>query len=124
MNFHSTPLLAKVLVSEGEENKAANSSAADKKVEALSERTRHGKDRLPLKCLKANRKHSIVRSVTISRCTAWLMAHVNRQMYTLFSLPLLLTYSALVESTTVTSKGKDGCTRAFMSGGGSGALYS
>ena len=110
-------------MSEGEENNAVNSSAADKNVEALSERMRRGKDRLPLKRLKANRKHSVVRSVTISRCTARLTAHVNRQMYTLFSLPLLLTYRAPVKSTPVTSKGRDGCTRAFTSGGGSGALY-
>ena len=102
MNFHSTPVLAKVLVSKGEEKRAFNSSAADKNVEPLSERTKYGRDHL---------LHSTVRLVTISRCTPRLTAQVNRQMYTLVSPGLPLTYNAPVKSMPVTSKGIDCCTR-------------
>ena len=123
INFHSTPVLAKVSVSEGEENKAFNSAAAERKVEPLSDNTRRGKDLLLLKRRKACRKHSTVRSVTISRCTARLTAQVNRQMYTLCSPPMPLTYRAPEKSIPVTSNGMDCCTRAFTSGGGSGAEY-
>jgi len=38
INRHSVPDLESALVSEGEENKVFNSSAADRKVEPLSER--------------------------------------------------------------------------------------
>ena len=122
MNLHSVPDLERALVSEGEENKALSSLAADRNVDPLSERTRRGRDFLLLKCLKACKKHSTVRSVMISRCTARVTAQVNKQMYTLHS-PSPLTYKASVKSTPVTSKGKDCSTRAFTSGGGSGAVY-
>jgi len=59
MNFHFTSLLAKLFISEGEENRAVNSSAADKNVETLSESTTHGKEHLPLKRLKANKKETL-----------------------------------------------------------------
>ena len=68
INRHSVPDLEMALVSEGEENKAFSSSAADRKVDPSSERTRWGRDFLLLKRLNACRKHSTVRSVTISTC--------------------------------------------------------
>ena len=64
---HSVPDLESALASEGEDNKVFNSSAADRKFEPLSERTRRGRDFLLLKCLKACKKHSTIRSVTTSR---------------------------------------------------------
>jgi len=60
MNFHSTPVLAKASVSVVEENRVVSSSEADRNVEALSERTRYGRDLLPPKYLKTCRKHSTV----------------------------------------------------------------
>jgi len=85
INFHSTPDLERVFVSESEENKAFSCSAADRKVDALSKRTRCGRDFLQLKRRKACRKHSTERPVMISRCTARVTAQVNKQMYTLHS---------------------------------------
>ena len=54
---------------------------------------------------KASRNVSVVRSVTISRCTALVVAQVNRHMYTLSSSELCRTYNPPVKSTPVTVKG-------------------
>ena len=72
---------------------------------------------------KANRNVSVVRSVTISRCTALVAAQVNRHMYTFSSSELNRTYNAPVKSTPVTVKGGASNVRIFGSGGGSGAVY-
>jgi len=96
-------------------------SAHQQLTERLSERMRRGRDFLLLKCLKACRKHSTVRSVTISKCTARVSAQVNRHTYTSCS-GSPLTNNAPVKSTPVTSKGMDCCMRAFTSGGGSSAV--
>ena len=76
-----------------------------------------GRDFRLLNLLKASKKLSVVRLVTISRCTALVTAQVKRHTYTLFSLPMSLTYKAPVKSTPVTSKGCVCCTLHLTRGG-------
>ena len=67
-------------------------------------------------------KVGTVRSQTTSMCTARVTAQVKMQMYTFVSPSLSLIYRAPVKSTPVMVNGGDSVTRAFGSGGGSGAL--
>ena len=71
---------------------------------------------------KACRKVSSDKLVTTLRCTALVLAQVNRHTYTLDSpeLPSFLTYIAPVKSTPVTLKGWPSSTLAWGRGGGSG----
>ena len=79
INFHSTPLCARAAANSVDVNSIFSSSAAAKKVEPLSDKSNLGRDLHPANLRNACRKHSTVRSLTISRCTAWHAAQVNRQ---------------------------------------------
>ena len=70
-------------------NSALRSSAADINVDALSGSTIRGKDFLLKNWRKAGRNISSDRSVTTSKRTALVLAHVNKHIYTLFSLLVL-----------------------------------
>jgi len=85
--------------------------------------TKRGKDLRAANLRKAYRKVPSDRSVTTSRCTALVLAQVNKQMYTLHSPELLsfFTYIDPMKSTPVTLKGAPSYILACGSGGGSGA---
>ena len=80
INFHWMPFLERVSARSGEEKSSYSSLAAERYVEALSNNTSHGRDFLLLNRQNAWRKHSNVRSLTISRCTDLDAAQVNRQI--------------------------------------------
>ena len=123
MNLQVTPSLLSAVLTSFEEYKAINSSAAALKVVALSDIISWGVDLCPVNRRNARRNVSVDRSATTSRCTALVVAQVNRHIYTLTSSSLMCTYSAPVKSTPVTEKGCDSCVLAFGSGAGSGVAY-
>ena len=93
-------------------------------MDALSEIILRGRDFLEENLRTANRKVSTVRSLTTSRYTALVAAHVKRQIYIFLSCPPALTYRAPVKSTPVTVNGEDSATRTLGSGGGGGGWSS
>lgn len=56
----------------------------------------------------------------ISKCTAQVLAHVSKHMYTLFSPPLCYTHNAPVKSTPVAVRGVTSHVLDSGSGAGSG----
>ena len=90
MNFQSIFCLS---LSSVELNICFSSSAAAKPVEELSDIMVLGVDFQPL---KANRKVSTLRSVTTSKCTALVIAQVNRHTYTFISSSGPFTDSLLI----------------------------
>ena len=103
-------------------NNFLKSSAADMKVEALSDTRRFGKDMRLEKRLNACKKVSSDRSVTTSRCTALVLAHLNKHMYALDSPFGVRMYNAPVKSIPVTENGFIICNLCLGRGGGFGAL--
>jgi len=81
INFHSTPFLPNSSCIVLDSNNALKSSAAEIKVEALSDITSFDKDFQLANCLKAYKNVSSDRSVTTSRRTALVLAHVKRHIY-------------------------------------------
>ena len=105
MNLQVTPRRLKDSLRSSDSNKVLSSSAAERYVEALSDITICGSDFRLTNLRNANRNVSVDRFVTTSKCTARVVAQVNRHMYT-FSSPLFCrTYNAPVKSTPVTVKG-------------------
>ena len=94
MKRHSTLFLLSVSFKIGDLNNSFSSSAAARYVEALSESINLGRDSRVENLRNARRNVGTIRSVTISRCTALVVAHVKRHMYTLYSVPASLTYNA------------------------------
>ena len=80
INFHTTPHRSMAASSSTEFSSFLSSSAADRYVEALSDIMTYGKDLQLENLWKARRKVSTDRSVTTSRWTALVVAHVNRHM--------------------------------------------
>ncbi|KAH3695561.1 hypothetical protein DPMN_083022 [Dreissena polymorpha] len=81
-----------------------------------------GTDRLLTNRLNASMNVSSDKSGTTSRCTARVLAQVNRQMYT-FCIPVFsLTRRAPVKTTPVTMNGASSETLSFGSGGEVGTL--
>ena len=80
MNFHTIPRLPNDSASLLDDSNSLNSSVAERYVEPLSDTIIRGSDFLLANLLRARRKVSVVRSVTISRCTPLVVANVNRQM--------------------------------------------
>ena len=99
-----------------------SSSAADVNVDALYEIMMWGHDLQLAKRRKARRNVSVERSVTISRCTVLVFAHINRHMYTFISAMLWWTWRAPVKS-IVTVNGGRSCSLCYGSGAGSGVGY-
>ena len=95
INFHSIPCFPKPSCIVLDVNNFLKSSAADMKAKALSDTSRFGKD-LRLE------KHLNDRLVITSRCTALVLAHVNKHMYALDSLFGVWMYNAPVKSIPVT----------------------
>jgi len=122
INFHSIPCFPKPSCIVLEVNNFLKSSAADMKVEALSDTSRFGKDLRYENCLNTCKKVSSDRSVTTSRCTALVLAHVNKHMYALDSPFDVRMYSAPVKSIPVTENGFIICNLCLGRGGGLGAL--
>ena len=63
-----------------DDSNSFSSSAAERYVEPLSETIICGNDLRLANLLRARRKVSVLRSVTISRCMALVVAHVNKQI--------------------------------------------
>ena len=84
MKRHSTLFLLSVSFKIGDLNNSFSSSAAARYVEALSESKSLGRDFRLENLRNARRNVGTVRSVTISRCTALVVAHVKRHSYVYF----------------------------------------
>ena len=78
-------------------NNAVTSSAANRYVEALSDIICRGTD-----LREANPKVCTEKSVTTTRWTTLVVAHVKKQMSSFFSTTASRMYKALVKSTSVT----------------------
>ena len=116
MNFQVTPRRLKDSLRSLDSSKVLSSSVAERYVEPLSDITICGYDFRLTNLWNANRNVSVDRFVTTSKCTARVVAQVNKHMYT-FSSPLLCrTYNAPVKSTPVTVKGVT--SRVLTSGSG------
>ena len=85
MNFHVVPYCCKVLLTSVHWVKRRNVSAAATNVEPLSDNITFGMDFLLVNRRNAKRNAASDKSLTISKCTALVLAQVNRQMYTFMS---------------------------------------
>ena len=106
MKRHVTMCHSNSLCNVSDSNNLCRSSAAAKKVEALSDIITDGKEFWLENLRKANKKVCTLRSQTTSMCTTRVTVHVKIQIYTLVSSSLSLIYSAPVKSTPVTVKGE------------------
>ena len=123
INFHTIPSRPNTVAISSDFISLESSFAAEVYVVALSDIITTGNDTLATNHRKASRKVAVERSVTISRCTALDVAHMNKQMYTLFPPLCCLTYRAPVKSTPVMESSGTFCTLIFGSGADSGAAY-
>ena len=121
MNLQVTPRRLKDSLRSSDSNKVFSSSAAKRYMGMLSDITICGSDFRPTNLRNANRNISVDRFVTTSKCTAQVVAQVNRHMYTFSSSLFCRTYNAPVKSTPVTVKGVTSRVLTSGSGAGSGA---
>ena len=90
MTFYTTLCHSIAALSSTDFSSFLSPSAANKYVEVISDIMIHGKD-LPLEDLwKVRRKISTDRSITTSRCTALMVAYVNRHIYVGLCLSVVL----------------------------------
>ena len=88
MNCQSIPMLAKASLTDVDSKIVFRYVDAEQNVNALSNMISFGKDFRLANLRKACRKDSSDILVTTSKCTALVVAQVNRQMYALPSFPL------------------------------------
>ena len=124
LNLHCTPWLARYFCTAVSLNTVSMNLVAALKVFSLSDRNIRGKLLLPANRLTQRMKESIVKLVTVSRCTARLTRQVKRQIYTLFDWvsEKVWTWSGPAKSTPVYENGGSSLTRNIGIGGGFGTL--